>query len=447
VINHTTILVVDDEPDIRESVSDILQDEGYRVLLAENGNQARQIFEQQHPDLLLLDIWMPGMDGISLLKECMQKKPDTRIIMMSGHGTVETAIEATRHGAVNYIEKPLSMSKLILSVKTALGHDEQDSKVLLNLPERIGSVGHSQTIQNLQQNIRQSAQHSKHILVRGENGSGRSMWSQILHASSPRGNRPLIEVDAHWLQQQGWHEQLYGIEQNGKFIPGLLEKSAGGTLLLCDLENLQQEGRAALLELMETGTYRRVHGQQNIPLNSRLILTENIHAISLTEIDPNNWLQVINIPPLRNHNADIPELITLFVEQIVSHEQLPFRRFAVSAQNHMRYYAWPGNVSQLKRVVRQLLATVDEDVIEEHHVAKLLAINPSTQDRASLTAYFDQPLREAREQFERDYFLHQLQINGGNISKLAQVAGMERTHLYRKLRSLGVNIKHEKNSK
>ncbi len=447
------ILVVDDEPDIRTLVQEILEDEGYEVRVAENGTLARQALRERRPDLILLDIWMPDLDGISLLKEWVEEDGlPCPVIMMSGHGTVETAVEATRLGAYDFLEKPLSMVKLLVTLERALEADKL-ARENIGLRRRTviahEPVGRSPAMQRLREQVKRIAQHDTWVLITGEAGSGRETFARYLHAQSARRERPFIDLGVSGITRGNSARELFGSEQNGHIHYGSLEQAAGGTLLLDEVADMDLEIQSQLLGALETGSFLRVGGTQPVPIDVRIIaatqrnLEEEVQAGRFRE-DLFYHLNVVplHIPPLRDHNEDVPELLHYYVDYFATHEKLPYRRFSVAAQNYLRNYPWPGNVRELKNLVqRVLILGAGEEITQDEVEMTLGTANTAFSRPLEGLVSFDQPLRQAREQFEKAYLEYQLDKHGGNVSKMAKEAGMERTHLYRKLRTLGIEIK------
>jgi DNA-binding NtrC family response regulator len=450
------ILVVDDEPDIRTLVQEILEDEGYAVTPADDGASARRALRERRPDLILLDIWMPDLDGISLLKEWAEDEGlPCPVIMMSGHGTVETAVEATRLGAYDFLEKPLSMAKLLLTTERALEADKL-ARENIGLKRRTvishEPVGRSATMQRLREQVKRIAQHDTWVLITGEAGSGRETFARYLHTQSARRERPFVDLGVSGIARSNAARELFGSEQDGHIHYGSLEQAAGGTLLLDEVADMDLEIQGQLLGALDTGSYLREGGTDPVRIDVRIVaatqrnLEEEVRGGRFRE-DLFYHLNVVplHVPPLREHNEDIPELLNYYVDYFATHEKLPYRRFSVGAQNYMRNYPWPGNVRELKNLVQRVLILGAGDEVTQDEVETTLGTAPAMPSQAlDGLVSFDQPLRQAREQFEKAYLEYQLDKHGGNVSKMAKEAGMERTHLYRKLRSLGIEIKERR---
>jgi DNA-binding NtrC family response regulator len=445
------ILVVDDEPDIREIVREILEDEGYQVGVAENAASARESRRARRPDVTLLDIWMPDTDGITLLKEWAEGgEIDTPVIMMSGHGTVETAVEATRLGAYDFIEKPLSMAKLLLTVKHALEASRlkhENIGLKRRAQPEAEPIGRSTMMQALRQQVRRIAQHDAAVLVTGEPGSGRQVVARYLHGNSPRAAGPFVDVGVAGMTWDGSAVELFGSEDGSRIHYGWLEQASGGTLFLNDIADMDLATQARLLGALQQRALLRVGAKEPVQIDVRIVaatgrnLAEEVAARRFRE-DLYYHLNVVplQVPALRDHAEDVPELLEFYVNLFAVQDKLPYRRFAMASQNYLRQYSWPGNVRELKNLVQRLLILGTDEEITQEEVEAALGAMPRKTAPGQLPG-FDMPLREARDLFEKAYLEHLLQVSGGNVSKVAQKAGLERTHLYRKLRALGVDTK------
>ncbi|MGD2118149.1 MAG: sigma-54 dependent transcriptional regulator [Chromatiales bacterium] len=446
------ILVVDDEPDIRGLVKDILEDEGHQVATAENGVAARQSLQHRRPNLIFLDIWMPDLDGISLLKEWSESGGlPCPVIMMSGHGTVETAVEATRLGAYDFLEKPLSLAKLLLTVEHALQAEKlqlENQGLRRRTEQLLEPVGHSIVIQHLKEQVKRLAQHDTWVLISGESGSGRETFARYLHVQSKRHANAFVDVSVSSIAAGNSARDLFGSEQDGRVSYGRLEQASGGTLFLDEVSDMDLEAQAQLLGALDTGSFLRVGGSEPVEVDVRIIAATHRNLEEMVKLgkfreDLFFHLNVVplKLPPLREHREDVPELLTFYTNYFVENEKLPYRKFSMAAQNYLRNYNWPGNIRELKNVVQRLLITSSEEEISQGEVEVALGgIEPEMKLSGGAVS-FDQPIRQAREEFERAYLEYQLAKHDGNVSHMADEAGMERTHLYRKLRAVGIEIK------
>jgi DNA-binding NtrC family response regulator len=412
------ILVVDDVVGIRELLREILHDEGYIVALADNAGAARSYRSQKRPDLVLLDIWMPDTDGITLLKEWESNGLLTMpVIMMSGHGTIDTAVEATRIGAADFLEKPIALQKLLSTVARALKKGEP-------IPcngEALAGLGTGATVSELKMRLAQVANQMSPLLLTGEAGSGMELCARYLH----RSNTPWVAPEA-----------LAVLADDPM---SLLEQARDGLLYLDEIGNLsklEQKGLALILNKLEKYGVRLVCAT-SMPL-PRLVEEGAFDARLFQAI---NGL-ALAVPSLREHSEDIPDLARQALARLIETGQSPPRHFSAAALNLLRDESWPGNLPQLDNAVKTLALTALSKEIAAEDVSRVLgqfapSIPPPT---AQYALPLDQPLREARDEFERIYFEHQLKKVGGNMSRLAESVGLERTHLYRKLKQLGIPV-------
>ena len=444
------VLVVDDEDDIRALIKDILSDEGYEVTNAADAAEARAARDESKFDLILLDIWMPDTDGISLLREWSEHgELDCPVVIMSGHGTVDTAVEATRLGAFDFVEKPLSIATLLRTVERAIeASKKQSSTARRLLPALMTPVGRSKLMQGLRDKVQQYANHDSPVLLTGEAGTGRAAFARYIHALSDRAEGPLVNLLAASLTDNNAEEQLFGTEEHGEVHNGYFERAKNGTLIIDELGDLNDLAQKLILSALEQGEFVRRGGHEPIKLQVRVLATVNadyesrIEAGTLRrELVSNLNTLSVRVPPLREYAEDVPELLSYYVDKLVDGEGLSFKRFGVAAQNRLRNYPWPDNVRELKNLVRRLLLTGASDVISLDEVEKEIAAVAHSDEPLVKQDLLSLPLREAREQFERAYLQQQLVLCDGKVGKLAKRVGMERTHLYRKLRSLGVDFR------
>lgn len=440
------ILVIDDERDIRETVRDILADEGYDVGLAETAAEAREVRRQRRPDLVLMDVWLPDTDGITLLREWVgQPGFDSPVIMISGHATVETAVEATRLGAYDFVEKPLSLSKLLLTVQRALEADKLQRENIdlrrqaLPLHE---PIGRSQVMRELRDLIRRIAQHGAWVLISGEAGSGKELLARYLHASGPRAAGPFVEAGVDMLAGDEAAAILFGSEEGNDVRYGHLEQASGGVLFLGEVADMGPSVQTKLLGALENRSFVRVGGREPVRFNAQVVaathrdLQEHVATGRFRE-DLYYQLNVVpvRVPPLRERLEDVPELLAHYTDLFVRRDSLPRRIFTEGALRRLQAHSWPGNVRELKNLVQRLLILGTGAEIGASEIDDAIG---GRMRQTALAVSFDAPLREARTEFERAYFEYQLGTLGGNVSEVAQRAGIERTHLYRKLRSLGI---------
>ena len=449
------ILVVDDEPDIRSTVQEILSDEGYRVATAESAAAAREARRGERPDVVLLDIWMPDQDGISLLREWSERGGlPCPVIMMSGHGTIETAIEATRLGAYDFVEKPLSLAKLLLTVERALETSRlrRENEGLRNqMLMPLDPVVTSRAMQALKLQMEKLAAHDAAILIQGERGTDKEALARWLHENSARRGGPFVTVSPGSIAREHAARALFGSDENGSVQYGLIEQANGGTLFLDEVIDLDAELQMRLASALARRSLIRCGAPDAVAIDLRVIaasaqdLEAAVQAGKFRE-DLYYQLNVVPLqaPSLRERIEDIPELLRYYADYFANRDKLPFRLFPVSVQNRLRNYTWPGNLRELRNLVQRLLILGSSPEVSIEEVELALGTAPAERSVPALNAAgidFGLPLREAREQFERSYLLHQLNEAGGSVGKLAKMVGMERTHLYRKLKDLGIDPK------
>ncbi len=449
-MSQSHVLVVDDEADIRTLIQEILTDEGYGVTVAANAAEARSARADEKFDLILLDIWMPDTDGITLLREWSDSGDlSCPVVIMSGHGTVDTAVEATRLGAFDFVEKPLSLAKLLRTVESALESANRQSSIARSTrPSLLAPVGRSKVMQALREKVQQYAQHDQSVLITGEPGTGRGAFARYVHALSPRADEPLINLTAASLTERNAEELLLGWEEDSVIHAGVFERASNGTLVIDEITDLNDVAQKTILAVLEDRSFRRVTGGEEKRLTARVIATAGTNyesSIESGKLRRNLVAQLgvlgLRIPPLRDYSEDVPELLVHFVDNLVESEGLTFRRFSVAAQNRMRNYPWPDNVRELKNMVRRLLLSGADADIELKEVESEISAGVSVDEPLVKQDLLALPLREAREQFERAYLQEQLVLCNGKVGQLAKRVGMERTHLYRKLRALGVDFK------
>jgi DNA-binding NtrC family response regulator len=446
------ILVVDDEADIRVLLKEILSDEGYEVDVAANAGQARASRAKTTPDLVLLDIWMPDTDGITLLREWSATGGgDCPVVMMSGHGTVETAVEATRLGAFDFVEKPLSLAKLLRTVERAM--DAGKKRRVSTRPQLaplLATFGRSRIAQQLRDELTRVAALDTSLLLVGEPGSGREALARFTHEAGPRASQNFTGLVASGIPDDNPEAYLFGTGVDGNATQGVLDQARGGTLFIQEIEDLAPRVQRLLLGVVESGVFHRVGGTASIPFNARIIATAQPGVEDRAgapgglrrDLLAHLSAMLVRVPALREYAEDVPDLLRFYVERMVDAEKLPLRRFSVAAQNRLRNYPWPDNLRELRSLVRRMLVRGGPEEIRLEEIETELVANAPPDLPLVKQDLLALPLREAREQFERAYLQQQLLLCNGKVGQLAKRVGMERTHLYRKLRSLGVEFRH-----
>jgi two-component system nitrogen regulation response regulator NtrX len=453
----TDILIVDDEDDIRELVSGILSDEGHGTRVARNSDEALAVIEARRPHLILLDIWLQGsrLDGLQLLEVLKKLHANVPVVMISGHGNIETAVTAIKLGAYDFIEKPFKADRLILVAERALETSRLRREVS-DLRARSGAanrlVGVSTVVTNLRRIIERVGPANSRVLISGPAGSGKELAARLIHATSVRAEGPFVVVNAPAITPENMESELFGVEagpDRGRRV-GALEEAHGGTLYLDEVADMPSETQAKILRVLVDQNFKRVGGSAPVHVDVRIISSTSrdlAQAITdgLFREDLFHRLSVVPIraPSLAERREDIPELIQYFVEQIATSMGIAPRRIAADAAAVLQSHDWPGNIRQLRNNIERLMILVAGDPEAEITAAMLPAeigaLVPAIPTGVGGEKLMSLPLREAREVFEREYLVAQINRFGGNISRTAEFIGMERSALHRKLKSLGVD--------
>jgi two-component system nitrogen regulation response regulator NtrX len=446
-----TIMIVDDEPSIRASLEGVLEDEGYKVISASDGHEALKLIEEEMPDLVLLDIWMPGIDGIETLKRIRESNRSLPVVMISGHGNIETAVTATKLGAFDFIEKPLSLDKTLVTIQNAfnLRQLRDENLILRQKAERkYNLTGESPAIRELQETIDRVAPTQATVLIVGENGTGKELVARAIHHLSPRNTRPLVEVNCAAIPEDLIESELFGHER-GAFT-GASERRRGrfdlannGTLFLDEIGDMSLKTQAKILRILEEQRFERVGGTKTFQVDVRIIAATNQ---DLKRGIDEGWFREdlyyrlnvipVHVPPLRERTDDIPLLVEDFLEEFALESSISRKRVADEVIPTMKQHFWPGNVRELKNFIERLMILVPEEVIELHHLPSSFS-QPSEQTAASNA--WDQPnFKAAKVQFEKEYLRKKLEEHSWNVSQTAEAIGIERSHLHRKIKAYGV---------
>ncbi len=441
-----TLLIIDDEKDIRLLMKEIFDEEGYDVFLASNGTQGQQLWQEHRPDVVFLDIWMPDTDGLTLLKNMAHDQwlEHTTVIMMSGHGTIETAMDATRHGAYDFLEKPLSLAKVILTAERAFEHNRlksENSAWRRQQPTQILPIGKSKVMRELRDTITRLAKYTMPVLISGEAGVGKHLFAKALHSHSSRQQARLSEIHAYELSHNLADWQLHNDQ------PSLLDPLKGGTLVISHLDQLSSAAQNFLAELIFAPNHHDALANKIAKLDLRILCTTQQDLAPLVaegsfreDVYKRLSVMPIVVPPLRQHLDDIPELVAHFVEQAVLHEGLPKREFSDEDLSLLAHHPWPGNVRELKNLVQRLLIFGQTHQLTPSEIQQMLT-QKHLQHYNEMQIDTSVPLKQAKEVFEAQYLKKLLLETQGNVSEAAKMAGLERTHLYRKLKSLDIDPK------
>jgi two-component system, NtrC family, nitrogen regulation response regulator NtrX len=451
------ILIVDDEADIRELVAGILEDEGFGTRTARDSDTAIAEVSNRRPSMVFLDIWLQGskLDGLQLLDVIKQDHADVPVVMISGHGNIETAVAAIKKGAYDFIEKPFKADRLILVANRALETSrlKREVRELKQLaPVSSSMIGHSPSMNQLRQTVERAAKANSRIMIVGPSGGGKELAARMLHGMSSRAEGPFVVINAAAIVPERMEVELFGVEQsNGEYQrkAGALEEAHGGTLFIDEVADMPRETQSKILRVLVDQTFQRVGGVNKVSVDVRIVssTTRNLEA-EIAEgrfrEDLYHRLSVvpIRVPPLSDRREDIPELVEHFMDQISMSTGLPKRKIGADAMAVLQSHVWPGNVRQLRNNVERLMilaggdpdATITADMLPQD-VGSMVPAMPTGHNGEHIMGL---PLREAREVFERDYLIAQISRFSGNISRTAEFVGMERSALHRKLKALGV---------
>ncbi|MEJ2471654.1 MAG: sigma-54 dependent transcriptional regulator [Desulfuromonadales bacterium] len=452
-----SILIVDDERSIRESLTGILQDEGFKPISVETGEAALEKFSEDKPDLILLDIWMPGMDGLETLTKIREIDPDQLVVMMSGHGTIETAVKATKLGAYDFIEKPLSLEKVLLCIQNAVKVGqlvEENRELKAQIGKEHEMIGDSKPIKDLKKQIKIAAPTSGWILITGENGTGKELVARAIHHNSTRHAHPFVEVNCAAIPEELIESELFGHEK-GSFTGattqrrGKFDQAHRGTLFLDEIGDMSLKTQAKVLRILQEHKFERVGGNKTIEVDVRVIAATNKDLEK--EIANGNFredlyyrLNVIpfHVPPLREREADIPALVDHFLEYFCSKESREIKVLDENAMQAMQNYSWPGNVRELKNLIERLVIMSPGKTITRGQLPQ--SITGKTPDisreEGAITLTAD-TFRSAKEEFEKEFLIQKLEENEWNISRTAEAIEIERSNLHRKIKAYGIELK------
>jgi two-component system nitrogen regulation response regulator NtrX len=462
-----SILVVDDEESILTSLSSILQDEGYDVAVVKNGLEALRVYTMDPPDLMLLDIWMPEMDGMETLRRVREVSPTAQIMMMSGHGSIETAVKAIKLGAYDYIEKPLSLENVTLRVKHALDQHrlEQENRTLrTSVQRKFELVGQAPAMQQLRQLIETAGPTNSRVLIGGENGTGKELVARAIHQHSARAGRTFVAVNCAAIPETLIESELFGHEK-GSFTGatsmkrGQFEQADGGTLFLDEIADMSLSTQAKVLRALQEQQFTRVGGTKLMKVDVRVLAASNKDLIKeiekgLFREDLFYRLNVVPIivPPLRERREDVPLLIRHFMKVHAEEQGLRMKEISPDAMIVFQQYDWPGNIRELRNLIERLMIMVPGPVIEAAQAGLSLQARPvgstsqTTTPTPTVNPLFTQSydsLRDARNAFEKDYIARKLREHHWNISRTSEDLKIERSHLHRKIKLLDVEMRPE----
>ncbi|MFQ5817125.1 MAG: sigma-54-dependent transcriptional regulator [Terriglobia bacterium] len=447
-----SILIVDDEQGICTSLEQILREEGWRADSVATGEECLQVLEGKHYDLLLLDVWLPGRDGLEILRALKERAEAPMAIMISGHGSIETAVKATKLGAFDFIEKPLTMDKTVLVVKNALAHlrlAEENRELRAQLRHRYRIIGGSVPMKALRQQLALTAPTNSRVLIYGKSGTGKELVARALHAQSHRAAQPFVEVNCAAIPDELIESELFGYLK-GAFTGatenkvGKFEKADGGTLFLDEVGDMSLRTQSKVLRVLEEQQFEPVGGTAPVKIDVRVIAAtnKNLEEQMTREQFREDLFYRLNVipfyvPALRERVEDIPLLADYFFEEFAGAYGRRKKHLTPDALQVVKKYSWPGNVRELKNLVERLVITVPTEVVEVHHLPPEL-FRAGVHTAAEASSPSASTLHEARAGYERDFILRKLEENRWNISRTAAAVGLERSHFYRKMRALGI---------
>mgnify|MGYP006266261981 CR=1 FL=1 len=452
----STVLVVDDEEGIREVLTGILEDEGYEIRVAADGIEGLAIMENEPVDLVLLDVWLPHMGGVDVLKKIKEDSPDVPVIIISGHGSIDIAVKAVKLGAFDFLEKPLSLERVTTAVKNALELEKlrrENRALRSSIEQRDELTGESDAIERIRAIIEQAGRTNSRILITGENGTGKELVARAVHRRSERADGPFVEVNCAAIPDTLIESELFGHEK-GAFTHALsrrrgkLEMADSGTLFLDEVADMSLSAQAKVLRAIQEMRFERVGGEEGINVDVRVIaatnrdIQEEIAAGTFRE-DLFFRLNVIpiRVPPLRERPDDIPLLVDHFLRELDPGEGAGLKHISDEGMELLRAYEWPGNVRELKNFIERITIMSDDDVIGPETIREHLGEATPTSGSSELDEYTNMGLNEARDSFERKYIVLKLEEHGYNISRTAQALGIYPSNLHGKIKKFGIEMR------
>ena len=458
------ILIVDDEVAILNSLSQILEDEGYEVQVAKSGVDALTLMAGDQPNLTMLDIWMPEMDGLETLRRIREQFPKAQVMMMSGHGSIETAVKAIKLGAYDYIEKPLSLENVTLRVRHALDQyrlEVENQSLRTKVERKFELIGQAPAMQRLRELIATAGPTNSRVLIAGENGTGKELVARAIHQHSPRAARPFVAVNCAAIPETLIESELFGHEK-GAFSGatsqkrGQFEQADGGTLFLDEIGDMSLATQAKVLRALQEQQFNRVGGTKTIKVDVRVLAASNKDLAK--EIEAGHFREdlyyrlnvlPVTVPPLRARRDDIPLLVKHFMQIHAEEQGLKIKQLTPSAMEQLQQYDWPGNIRELRNLTERLMIMVPGTQIDDAHVAAALQVRPVVPSAAQAAAQpalvlkeYDS-LRDARNAFEKEYITRKLKENRWNVSRTADELRIERSHLHRKIKLLSIDLRPE----
>jgi len=450
------ILIVDDEEGIRQVLSDCLRDEGYRVVLAEDGFQALRLLSEEPVELVILDVWLPNMGGIEVLQRIKAEYPEVEVVVISGHGNINLAVQAVKLGAFDFLEKPLSLEKTITVVQNALRLEQlkrENRSLKAGLAEEDRMIGSSPGIQRVRELIEQSAASEARILILGENGTGKELVAREIHHLSSRASGPFVEVNCASIPETLIESELFGHEK-GSFTgalnrrKGKFEQAHRGTIFLDEIADMSLATQAKVLRVIQELSFERVGGELPVHVDVRLVAATNKNIQEETRLGrfrEDLYFRInvvpITVPALRERLEDLDALLAYFLERFRRAGENTPRRLSPEAREALAAYSWPGNIRELKNFVERVTIMAEGELITADTVRRYLTMHEERAPDEAYRGFEAMKLAEARDEFEREFLLRKLEELGGNISRASEALGITPSNLHNKIKKYGINVK------
>jgi two-component system nitrogen regulation response regulator NtrX len=453
------VLIIDDEREICRTIGDILRDEGHKVCVAHDGQSGLKLLAREMPDVCLLDVWLPDIDGLAVLEKIRSQGLDVSVVMLSGHANIEAAVKSTRLGAVDFLEKPLSLEKLLMSVENALrirSLKTENANLRMRMEKRYRLIGESKVMMQVRSTIDVVAVKNTTVLITGENGTGKENVARQIHERSQRSRRPFIAINCAAIPEDLIESELFGFEKGsftGAFQSkrGKFEQAHGGTIFLDEIGDMSLKVQSKLLRVLQEQRIERLGGDESVDVDVRVIAATNKNlqdAIRKGEFREDLFYRLnvipIELPPLRDRGTDIIALANYYIGLFTAEDGAGVKSFSAAAERCLMAYSWPGNIRELKNIMERLSIMVNDEVIEDHHLPESLALRGGAGLQLFFGAAQLDNFRDARAEFEKYFILQKLKDNEFNITRTAERIGLERSHLYRKLKTYGIEGDSEK---
>lgn len=455
------VLIIDDEREICSMIADILRDEGHKVSVAHDAQSGLRLLNREMPEVCLLDVWLPDIDGLAVLEKIRAQGNDVSVVMLSGHANIETAVKSTRLGAIDFLEKPLSLEKLLMSVENALrirSLRAENANLRMRMEKRYRLIGESKAMTQVRETVEVVAGKNSTVLITGENGTGKENVARQIHEKSQRSRKQFVAINCAAIPEDLIESELFGFEK-GSFTGamqskrGKFEQANGGTIFLDEIGDMSLKVQSKVLRVLQEQRFERIGSDDSLDVDVRVIAATNKNlqeAIRKGEFREDLFYRLnvipIQLPPLRERGHDILALANYYLGIFSAEEGVPTKRFSPAAESRLLSYSWPGNIRELKNIMERLSIMVNEQVIDEHHLPEGLSERRDSSGNTIASWIAADNFRDARAEFEKQFIISKLRDNDYNISKTAERIGLERSHLYRKLKSFGIDPENDRRS-